>query len=367
MSNVAKLKDLLVIKNGSDYRNYNTGDVPVYGSSGIMTYIDKGIYNGESILLPRKGTLNNIMYVNGNFWTVDTMYWSIINKSKSYPKYLFCYLSLLDLSCKDSGSTLPSMTFDSYYDLPIFLPSYETQKKIGDFYFSITNKIENNNKIISELESMAKTIYDYWFLQFDFPDENGKPYKSSGGRMVWNEELKREIPEGWKNGTFEDLIEINNGKDHQCLDNGDIPVYGSGGEIRRVSDYLYDGEAILIPRKGSLNNVFYVENKFWTVDTIFYSIPKIKQSTFYTLYSIKLYNLETLNTGTGVPSMTMDIIYNLKVVIPNNDTLKDFYKIEKQFFSYIYFLQKENEELSSLRDFLLPMLMNGQVTFKDSK
>ena len=236
MSNLVKLKELLEIKNGSDYRNYDIGDVPVYGSGGVMTYINKALYNGESILLPRKGTLDNIMYVKGRFWTVDTMYWTIVDSSKTYPKYLFCYLSLLDLSCRDSGSTLPSMTLDAYYDLPIVLPEYAIQKKIGDFYFLLTNKIDNNNKIISELKSMTKTIYDYWFLQFDFPDENGKPYKSSGGNMVWNEELKREIPEGWEVRELGSLFNSNRGVSYNSNS-----IKGNGIPMVNLASFSPDG------------------------------------------------------------------------------------------------------------------------------
>jgi len=176
-----KLKDLLVIKNGKDYKNLQEGSVPVYGTGGVMTYVNDKLYSGESILLPRKGSLENITYVNGNFWTVDTMYWSIVNETIAYPKYLYLYLSLLDLSKKDSGSTLPSMTFDSYYSVPVRLPSKDKQKEIANFIFQIIEKIEKNNEIIRELESMAKTLYDYWFLQFELVSCHSKCNGKSPG------------------------------------------------------------------------------------------------------------------------------------------------------------------------------------------
>ena len=94
------------------------------------------------------------------------------------------------------------MTFDSYYNLDILLPKLEIQKKVASVLSALDSKIELNNRINAELEAMAKTLYDYWFVQFDFPDKNGKPYKTSGGKMVWNEELKREIPDGWSNATL---------------------------------------------------------------------------------------------------------------------------------------------------------------------
>lgn len=149
---ICKLRDLIQIKNGKDYRDYQQGGaIPVFGSGGVMTHIDKYLYDGESVLLPRKGTLDNIMYVNGKFWTVDTMYYTVINKEKVLPKYLYYYLSLLNLSSRDSGSTLPSMTFDSYYSLDIKIPPIELQRKIVDVITPIEEKISKNKKINDNL------------------------------------------------------------------------------------------------------------------------------------------------------------------------------------------------------------------------
>ena len=146
-----KLRQLLTIKNGKDYKHLNEGVIPVYGSGGIMTYVNDYLYDGVSVLLPRKGTLDNISFANGKFWTVDTMYYSIVNEKIVDAKYLYYYLSLLDLSHKDSGSTLPSMTFDSYYDLDIELPSLNYQRRVSSVLSVIENKININNHINDNL------------------------------------------------------------------------------------------------------------------------------------------------------------------------------------------------------------------------
>ena len=161
-----------------------------------------------------------------------------------------------------------------------YLP-LEKQNQIVASLASIDEKIKVNRKINDNLEAMAKQLYDYWFVQFDFPNEEGKPYKSSGGVMVWNEKLKREIPQGWDFCVLEDLLTIRNGRDHKHLADGIYPVYGSGGEMRKVSEYLYDGESVLMPRKGSLNNIMYVNEAFWTVDTMFYSEMKLSNCAKY--------------------------------------------------------------------------------------
>lgn len=154
-----KLKDLLQIKNGKDYKEFSHGMIPVYGSGGIIAYINKSIYNGESVLLPRKGSLSNIQYVSGEFWTVDTIYWTIINKELVLPKFLYYYLILLDLSRLDSGSALPSMTFDSYYNIEMFLPSLEMQEHIINTILPIEDKINRNNHINDNLSYGYLSIY----------------------------------------------------------------------------------------------------------------------------------------------------------------------------------------------------------------
>ena len=237
----------------------------------------------------------------------------------------------------------------------------ETRQKIAKVLTCLDDKIFINSQINQELEVMAKTLYDYWFVQFDFPDQNGKPYKSSGGKMVYHPELKREIPEGWGVEKLGDFLTIKNGKDHKHLQDGKFAVYGSGGIMRTVADYLYSGESILFPRKGTLNNVMYVNEEFWTVDTMFYSEVNKNNSALYVFYSVKDIDFNKLNTGTGVPSMTSSILYDLNIIVPEENILEKFNTIVKQNYETIKLNNIQNQELTQLRDWLLPMLMNGQV------
>ena len=209
---------------------------------------------------------------------------------------------------------------------------------------------------------MAKQLYDYWFVHFDFPNEEGKPYKSSGGKMVWNEKLKRETPEGWDTCTLENFLTIKNGRDHKHLADGMFPVYGSGGEMRRVTECLYDGESVLMPRKGSLNNVMYVNEAFWTVDTMFYSEMKVCHCAKFIYYSIKDIDFTRLNSGTGVPSMTSSTLYSIKIIQPNIEILEKFDTLTTPLFAQIKQIAKLNATLIKQRDELLPLLMNGQVS-----
>lgn len=216
--------------------------------------------------------------------------------------------------------------------------------------------------INDNLEAMAKQLYDYWFVQFDFPNEEGKPYKSSGGAMVWNDKLKREIPQGWDFCFLENLLTIKNGRDHKHLADGIYPVYGSGGEMRKVSEYLYDGESVLMPRKGSLNNIMYVNEAFWTVDTMFYSEMKLSNCAKYIYYTIKDIDFTRWDSGTGVPSMTSSTLYSIKLVKPQSEILKKFDKMISPLFEHMKQISVQNAELTKQRNELLPLLMNGQAT-----
>lgn len=255
-----------------------------------------------------------------------------------------------------------TLSNETIFQIPILLPSLEVQKAIGNLLSNIDRKIELNRQINDNLEKMAKQLYDYWFVQFDFPNENGRPYKSSGGAMVWNEKLKREIPKEWDNCTLEYYLIIKNGRDHKHLGNGIYPVYGSGGEIRKVDSFIYSGESILIPRKGSLNNIMYVNDAFWSVDTMFYSEMKQPHCAKYVFYSIKDIDFTRWDSGTGVPSMTSSTLYSILLVKPDADSLAKFDEIITPLFLMIKKNEMQIVELTKQRDDLLPLLMNGQAS-----
>ena len=281
------LRDLLQIKNGRDHKELGDGKIPVFGSGGIMRFADKAIYNEESILLPRKGTLSNIQYVNKPFWTVDTIYYTIINSKIVNAYYLFNYLKLLDLSWLNSGTGVPSMTFDAYYDLEINLPPFETQRQIASVLSSLDSKIELNNRINAELEAMAKTLYDYWFVQFDFPNAKGKPYKSSGGKMVWNEELKREVPEGWEVKYIDDFCRIFTGKKdvNQAIEHGKYKFYSCSPNYKFSDEKLYEGKAILISGNGSYTGrTIFVNEGFDLYQRTYACVSKTEDNVLEYLY-----------------------------------------------------------------------------------
>ena len=376
---VYKLKELLKIKNGRDYKHLDSGNIPVYGSGGIMCLVDDYLYDGESILLPRKGTLDNITEVN---------------KETVVPKYLYYYLSLLDLSARDSGSTLPSMTFDSYYSLDIELPDYKTQLKVANLLSKLDEKISINNKINDNLQQLAETIYNYWFVQFNFPDENGKPYKSSGGRMIWNDKLNQEIPLSWSISDISKSVEIIRGVSYSP---SDVVNYYSDEYVPLLksnniqNDQLILSDIIYIPKK--LVN----ENQYLDSNSIFITMSsgstehvgktvKINYRTPYcygafcskinlidefknliAMYFTTEYfkrKLRTIVIGTSIKNISNEHLLNNIIAFPDKTTLTKYNKVIEPIFKEQGRIIKENLELKSLRDYLLPLLMNSQITIE---
>lgn len=320
---------------------------------------------------------------------------------QAYLRYLieFYLNSILKLT---SGSTFPNLTADLLSGFELFVPSLPIQKKISKVLSALDAKIELNQRINAELEAMAKMLYDYWFVQFDFPydfdkgmpDKKGKPYKSSGGKMVWREELKREVPEGWEVKCLGEEIEIQRGISYTSKEiNGiGIPMinlnsfnldgtYKSDGikkysgkfaekNIVKVGDLLIAatdvtrnaeiiGRAILVPD-------YYDENLVFSMD-----IAKIISKTIPYSFLMMLFNsnhyhnyIKYYATGTLVLHLNLDGINRYKTELPPLEILKKFDELYLPIANRIYLTAKENQKLTELRDWLLPMLMNGQVRVK---
>lgn len=229
------------------------------------------------------------------------------------------------------------------------LPVIENQQYIADILSAYDDLIENNQKQIKLLEEAAQRLYKEWFVDLRFPGHE-------------NTKIVDGVPEGWRRGLLKELISVNYGKDHKkAPDDGNIPVYGSGGLMRKCNKSLFSGEAVLIPRKGSLNNIMYVDETFWTVDTMFYATMKQPHTAVFVYFFVKAFDMYSMNIGAAVPSMTAKILDAMDVVIPDKETLEKFDKCAKKYFNKIKTLQGQNERLKIARDLLLAKLMSGEV------
>ncbi len=299
------------------------------------------------VLLTSVGTLG-VPYVvkeNEKFYFKDGNLTWLKNFIHLIPEFLYYYFisnsGKAALEAISIGTTQKAITIVGLKSLEIPLPPLATQKKIARVLGALDDKIELNNQMNYNLEEQAKALFKSWFVDFE-------PF---GGKM----------PEEWREGTLKDLIEIRYGKDHKKLADGQIPVYGSGGLMRYAEKALYQGESVLIPRKGTLNNVMRVSGAFWTVDTMFYSIPKKKGAIKYAYHILSVLDLATMNSGSAVPSMTTEILNSLKVILPTEQVLLAFDDLTEKFWETHELNRKENQQLAQLRDTLLPKLMSGEI------
>lgn len=279
--------------------------------------------------------------------------WLIIRDLDGIDKVFLYYVFInirRRLSNQANGSVFMNLKTDIVKDFVIKLPTLEDQRRIASILSSLDRKIELNNKINADLEEMAQAIFKNWFVDFE-PFKDGKFVDSELGM----------IPEGWKVGCLGDLITIKYGKDHKKLDDGTFPVYGSGGFMRFVNSWLYNGESVLIPRKGTLDNIMYVCEKFWTVDTMFFSVPKMDYVMKYVYNYIKRFDFSKMNEGTSVPSNTAARLNKMPILIPTHEILEMYDETLCPVYNKRKMKDKESRTLSTLRDTLLPRLMSGEI------
>lgn len=283
-----------------------------------------------------------------------------------------------------SGSAIPRIILDDFAKFPILIPPMEKQQEIAHALKTFDDFIEVNKKEINLLEILVKQIYHYWFLQFDFPDENGKPYRASGGKMVWNEELKREIPEGWKVGMLSDLCfnvlspvspkdALN--KPYTPLDS--IPkkqlTFGKGSEDRLAASSLieYQRNDILL---GAMRPYFHrvcvapFDGITRTTTLVIRGNGGYNYPFIYSLINMDstISYATQIATGTQQPYVQWNNgLEKMKTVIPPVSVVKRFSELTGPLIEYAISLEKEKAELEQLQNFLLPLLMNGQVAFKE--
>ena len=244
------------------------------------------------------------------------------------------------------------------------IPDFDNdeQIKIGKLLKSIDKKIQTNNQINRELEAMAKTLYDYWFVQFDFPDQNGKPYKSSGGKMVYNPELKREIPEGWVVSKVGEL-QIATGKRDANFgtENGKYDFWTTANSPIKADEFSFEGKAILIAGNGNFY-VNFTEGKFEAYQRT-YVIQSEDENMLIFMYMACLQSVEKLRKGSNgsiIKYITIGDVNNIASPY-NKKVVNEFVRIYSPLIDLISKNKRQNQELTQLRDWLLPMLMNGQV------
>jgi type I restriction enzyme S subunit len=321
LPNKSGITEATSLPNVSSTQEYKNGDVLV---SNIRPYFKKiwqarydgGCSNDVLVFVPKSTTDRDFLY------------------------YLLAYDDFFTYSMATSkGTKMPrgDKTSIMQYEVPML--DFCTQKKIASVLKSLDEKIELNNAINENLEQQAQAIYCDMFIT------NANP--------------------SWQLGRLSDLIAVRYGKNHKKLADGIYPVYGSGGIMRYAEKPLYDKESVLIPRKGTLNNVMYVNKPFWSVDTMFFTEMKLPNVAKFVFHFVKSKDLASLNAGSAVPSMTTDILNAMELSIPDANTLYKFENIVAPMYQAMQQNTQQSSKLAELRDSLLPRLMSGEIDVTD--
>ena len=325
-------------------RQKRQGPYRYYGAQGVIDYVDNFLFDGEYVLIAEDGEnlksqkQDVAQLVHGKFW-VNNHAHIATTTSVCRLRYFYYLINNKDLSEYITGSAQPKLSQASMRKMNFSLPNLSTQDKILRILGPIDDKIEENERINKNLEAQAQAIYVNTFVT--------------------------DADSSWPEGKLSDLIEVCYGKDHKKLNDGDIPVYGSGGIMRHVDQALYDQESVLVPRKGTLNNVMYVNEPFWSVDTMFFTKMKRQNVAKFVFHFLKGKDLAAMNAGSAVPSMTTKILDAIPLQIPDDQTLSTFEAQVSPFYQAVTYNNKESETLAAVRNALLPKLMSGEIDVSD--
>jgi len=350
-----------------------TKDSETPNDIGVSTYISEDFHDVVlgyhlALITPNEDKLN------GRF----LHYWLNTKQSKQY----------FENNAGGSGQRC-TLTLDCIKSIPLYLPNIQIQESIAKILSDLDIKIELNNRINQELEEMAKTLYDYWFVQFDFPSERGKPYKSSGGKMVYRKELKREIPEGWNIGSFNDLGEVvggstpsrsntdfysNNGiawitpndlsnnKGNKFISHGEFDITEAG--FKNASLRILPKDSILLSSRAPIGYMAICQNDVTTNQGFKSFIPNKGYHCSFVYYAVKnsIKLIEKNASGSTFKEISGGVLKSLPTILPSKKLIGEYAIRTKSIFERQSLIESENQKLKELRDWLLPMLMNGQIT-----
>lgn len=318
----------------SSSKVFDTGNYPVYGGNGLRGYTDVYNFDGECAIIGRQGAFcGNVRHFSGKaYMTEHAVVAQATNEHNT--RYLTYLLSMMNLGRLSGQSAQPGLSVKTLAKQIVLLPPRKQQDKVAALLSSIDGKIAINERINHHLEQIAQALFT-------------------------------ELCSGGSPAVLSDILTVCYGKDHKRLGNGSIPCYGSGGLMRYVDKPLHTGESVLIPRKGSLNNVMYVNEAFWTVDTMFYTQMTHANVAKFAYFILRNLDLVGMNVGSAVPSMTTAILNSLEIALPSDDTLANFESSVAPMFLQINANNEESARLAEMRDTLLPRLMSGELSVAD--
>lgn len=393
------LNEFITLQRGFDLPKSDRkhGEVPVVASTGIGGFHNEFKVQGPGVVIGRSGSIGGGQYIKEDFWPLNTTLWVKDYKGHN-TRYIYYLLKSIDFSIFNVGSGVPTLNRNHLSSLKVPSLSRDLENQIAKTLGNLDDRIKINQHINQSLEKMAQALFKSWFVNFDpVVDKALAAGNSIPDELAFRVEIRKKahamsdfqplpenirnlfpskfeytgeatvgiggwVPEGWSVKKLSDLLCVRYGKDHKKLDEGEYPVYGSGGLMRRVDKFLHEGESVLIPRKGTLSNIMYVNEAFWSVDTMFFTIPKMPNVAKFSYFLLKRLNFDSMNVGSAVPSMTTKVLNSLQIVYPTEFILAKFDEILGPYFSKERFNQDNTKQLERIRDTLLPKLISGAIS-----
>jgi type I restriction enzyme, S subunit len=353
------------------------------GAAGQNGFHNKALASAPGIIVGRcGGSFGQIHFAKNDFWPHNTALFVTDFKGND-PYFAYYFLKNLDFSKLNSGSAQPSLNRNYVYPIKISVPRPAEQQKIAAVLSALDAKIDCNNRINAELEVMAKTLYDYWFVQFDFPDANGKPYKSSGGKMVYNATLKREIPAGWDATTLASITPISNDSLNPAdfpkkeFKHFSIPVFDATktyglefGQSIGSNKFTVLGTDLLVSKLNPwFSRVIYAmdeTDQICSTELVVWRCPTNNLKNFlFLIATSSQFIAHCVQSASGTSNSHKRVNPNvmMRFALPyQNDVAEKFWQKISPILKKLIINQRENQQLTQLRDWLLPLLMNGQVT-----
>ena len=346
------LSELAIIKYGKNQKKVisDTGKIPIYGTGGLMGFASESLYDKPSVLIGRKGTIGKVKYVEHPFWTVDTLFYTIVNTELIIPKYLYYLMSLIDLNIYNEGTTIPSLRTETLNRLEFDIPSIEEQKKILSCLNPIDQKIEINNSINNNLEHQAQAIFKSWFVEFD-------PFG-------------KQQPSEWQTSTLGKVSLMGAGGDKPKVVSAiktevcSYPIYSNGLSDEGLYGYtdspkIYE-ESVTVSARGTIGFVCLRHIPYVPIVRLVTLVPNKEIISAKYLY-LWLKQLHITGTGTTQQQLTVPDFQKTEILIPSTEVVSLFTEIVEPIFEKIWANQCENERLAQIRDTLLPKLMSGEL------
>lgn len=401
LGDIVEILDWRRVPVSKSERSHREKRYPYYGAQGVVDYIDDYLFDGEYVLVAEDGnnlkTLKEpiVTWASGKFW-VNNHAHILGGSDRASIRYIYYLLMNADMRGLITGSAQPKLNQENLASFEVKVPPLSEQRRIASVLSAIDDKIANNKRLMAELEATARLVYDYWFTQFDFPNEDGRPYRSSGGRMVWNDKLGREVPEGWKVDRLGNHIRTSRGVSYSSKNLADCGVamvnlasFTPDGSYNPAGIKWFKGDypasKVLEPydlvicntQQTSLNIKTDIIGKPLLIPDIFdgvilssHHVTRVEADNelaryyLFALFRTPWFARYITGYASGTSILGIDNVglERLLLPLPPNNVLKPFAHTTRILEEEKSLLIRERQQLASLRDWLLPMLMNGQVT-----